>query len=269
MFGTWCRWRIAGDGVTDGGHGPVRAAGAAGVLPEHDITDIMVHLDGPVAAQVSEQVSRAGLARREAGDAEDGDRAEQLPVRAVAVPLDEEHLLHVRPPGQDPLRRRQGLDGTDVDAAVAPVHGPGLAGDRSAQGSASAASNSRGWFSPMVKMKKAPAALIFRACPRCVCIWSALITAPSRSSSGILPQELAEDRDLIRFHGVHRELGGGSAVVPDPGQQHRRVPAPGSGAAQRLAVNPQVAAHAGPQCPGPGTLPCAQHVVVLLPGRSR
>ncbi len=78
-----------------------------------------------------------------------------------------------------------------------------------------------------------------------------------------LAQELAEDRDLIRFHGVHRELGGGSAVVPDPGQQHRRVPAPGSGAAQRLAVNPQVAAHAGPQCPGPGTLPCAQHVVVL------
>jgi hypothetical protein len=27
----------AGDGVADGGHGPVRAAGAAGVLPEYDI----------------------------------------------------------------------------------------------------------------------------------------------------------------------------------------------------------------------------------------
>ena len=50
----------AGDGVADGGHGPVRAADAAGVLPEYDITDIMMHLDGPVAAQVSEQVSGAG-----------------------------------------------------------------------------------------------------------------------------------------------------------------------------------------------------------------
>ena len=89
----------AGDGVADGGHGPVRAADAAGVLPEDDITDIMVHLDGPVAAQVSEQVSRAGLARRQAGDAEDGDRAEQFPVRAVAVALDEEHLPHVREQG--------------------------------------------------------------------------------------------------------------------------------------------------------------------------
>ena len=57
----------------------------------------MMHLDGPVAAQVGEQVSGAGLVRRQAGDAEDGDRAEQFPVRAVAVPLDEEHLPDVRP----------------------------------------------------------------------------------------------------------------------------------------------------------------------------
>src|SRR6266571_2758364 len=61
----------AGDGVADGGHGPVRAADAAGVLPEYDIADVMMHLDGPVAAQVSEQVSGAGLARGQAGDAED------------------------------------------------------------------------------------------------------------------------------------------------------------------------------------------------------
>src|SRR5260221_7886340 len=30
----------ADDGVADGGHGLVRATGAAGVLPEYDITDI-------------------------------------------------------------------------------------------------------------------------------------------------------------------------------------------------------------------------------------
>jgi len=29
----------AGDGVADGGHGPVRAADAAGVLPEYDIAE--------------------------------------------------------------------------------------------------------------------------------------------------------------------------------------------------------------------------------------
>jgi hypothetical protein len=54
------------------------------------------------------------------------------------------------------------------------------------QGSASAASNSFSWLSPMVKMKKAPAASIFFACPRCVCIWSAEMTASSRSPGGIL-----------------------------------------------------------------------------------
>jgi hypothetical protein len=31
----------AGDGVADGGHGPVRAADAAAVLPEYDITDLL------------------------------------------------------------------------------------------------------------------------------------------------------------------------------------------------------------------------------------
>ena len=41
MFGTRCRWGIAGDGVADGGHGAVRAADAAGVLAEYDITDIV------------------------------------------------------------------------------------------------------------------------------------------------------------------------------------------------------------------------------------
>ena len=76
------------------------------------------------------QASRSaapGLVRREAGDAEDGDRAEQdFPFRAVAVPFDEEHLPDLRPFLQDLLRRREGLDGAGVDAAVAAVDGPGL-----------------------------------------------------------------------------------------------------------------------------------------------
>jgi len=189
----------AGDGVADGGHRALRAAVAAGILPGHDITDIVVHLDGPVAAQVSEQVSGAGLVRREAGDAQDGDRAGQFPADAVAVALDEEHLLHVREQLPDPRRGRQGLDGTDVDAAVAPVDGPGWPAIDS-QGSAPAAANSRGWFSPMVKMKKAPTALIFRACPRWVCIWS-------YADCGIMPMSdapgaiRAGQRDLC-FRGV-------------------------------------------------------------------
>ena len=79
-----------------------------------------------MAAEVGEQVSGAGLARGQAGDAEDGDRAEQFPAGAVAVPLDEEHLPHLRPLFQDLPCRRQGLDGAHVDPAVAPVDGPGL-----------------------------------------------------------------------------------------------------------------------------------------------
>jgi len=77
-----------------------------------------------------------------------------------------------------------------------------------------------------------------------------------------LLQQVPEDRDLVGLD-VDGELGGGGAVVPDPGQQHRGAAAAGGGAAHRLAVDPQVAAHAGPQCPGPGTLPRAQRVVVL------
>src|ERR1019366_6034605 len=49
------------DGVADGGLGLVRAADAAGVLAEGDITDVVVHFDGPVAAEVCEQVTGAGL----------------------------------------------------------------------------------------------------------------------------------------------------------------------------------------------------------------
>ena len=77
-----------------------------------------------------------------------------------------------------------------------------------------------------------------------------------------LRQQLAEDRDLVRLLDVDRELGGGGAVVPDPGQEHRDAPAAG-GAAHRLPVDPQVAAHAGPQRAGPGSRPRAQRVVVL------
>src|SRR5712691_148249 len=117
----------AGDGVADGGEGLVRGGGAAAVLPEYDITDMMVHFDGPVAAEVREQVSGAGVVRREARDAGDGDRAEQFPAGAVAVPPRQEHLPDLRPFPQDLPCRREGLDGADIDAAVAPVHGPGLA----------------------------------------------------------------------------------------------------------------------------------------------
>src|SRR5260370_5537932 len=113
-------------GVADGGHGLVRAAGAAGVLPENDITDIVMHLDRPVAAEVSQQASGAGLACRQAGDAEDGDRARQFPAGAVAVALDEGQLLPVREQLPDPRRGRQRLERADVDAAVAPADGPGL-----------------------------------------------------------------------------------------------------------------------------------------------
>jgi hypothetical protein len=56
-----------GDGVADGGHGPVCAAGAAGILPEHDITDIMVYLDGPVAAETGQQASRSAAPAWPAG----------------------------------------------------------------------------------------------------------------------------------------------------------------------------------------------------------
>jgi hypothetical protein len=66
------------------------------------------------------------VVRGKARDAEDGDAAEDLPVGAVAVPLDEEDLPHLRPPLEDLPRRRQGLDGAGVNAAVAAVHGPGL-----------------------------------------------------------------------------------------------------------------------------------------------
>jgi hypothetical protein len=58
----------------------------------------------------------------------DGDGAEQGPVRAIAVALDEEDLRDVREQPADPAGGRQGLDGAHVDPAVAAVDGPGLAG---------------------------------------------------------------------------------------------------------------------------------------------
>jgi hypothetical protein len=79
-----------------------------------------------------------------------------------------------------------------------------------------------------------------------------------------LLQQLPEDGDLVRFLHVDGELGGGGAVVPDPGQQHRGAPAPWSGAAHRLPVDTQVPAHAGPQRPGAGGSPRAQRVVILF-----
>ena len=75
----------------------------------------------------------------------------------------------MREQGGDPPGGRQRLDRADVDPAVARSTVQASPATDS-QGSAPAASNSSGWFSPMVKMKKAPAASITRACLRCVCI---------------------------------------------------------------------------------------------------
>ena len=114
---------------------------AAGVLPEHDITDIMVHLYGPVAAQVR-RAGQPALLRPAVRlvTARTATAAEQPPVGRVAVALDEEDLLHVREQG----RGSASFGGsvlmvrTSV-AAVAAVDGPGLPGYRSVQGRASAA----------------------------------------------------------------------------------------------------------------------------------
>ena len=67
--------------------------------------------------------------RRQGRDAEDGDGAEQVPVGAVAVALDEEHPRDVREEHGDAGGRRQDLDGPHVDPAVPPVNGPGIDGD--------------------------------------------------------------------------------------------------------------------------------------------
>jgi hypothetical protein len=96
----------AQDGVADGGECLGRGGGAVPVLAEREVAGIVVHLYRPVASQVGEQVSGVGLVRGQAGDAEDGDRAEQFPVRAVAVPFDEEDLPDFRPFPQDFRRGR-------------------------------------------------------------------------------------------------------------------------------------------------------------------
>ena len=90
-----------------------------------------------------------------------------------------------------------------------------------------------------------------------------MMTASFRSPGGDLVQEVAEDRDLIGLLRVHGELGGGGAVVPEPGQEHGRGAAAG-GAAQRLAVYAQVPAHTGAQITGTGRGPGAQGVIDLL-----
>ena len=94
----------------------------------------------------------------------------------------------------------------------------------------------------MVKMKKAPAASIARACPRWVCIWSALITAPARSGTF----SSRSRKTGISF--VFLTLTGSwaavvpSSQIPDSSIGARRR----GGAAHRLAVDAQVLSHAGP-----------------------
>ena len=89
-----------------------------------------------------------------------------------------EHLDDVREQGPDAFRGRQGLDGADIDPTV-------------------------------------PA--ISRACFRWVCIWFAVITAPCSSSSGIFFSSSRKTGSRSSAD-VHRQLGGGGAVVPDSAQ---------------------------------------------------
>ena len=231
------------------------------VFPEGDITDVMVHFYGPVAAQVREQVTGAGLARGQAGDAEDGDGAEEAAVRAVAVALDQEHLPDVREQFGDALGGRHGLDGADVDAVVAAVCGPVLDGERFPAQRVGRVEQVRLVLPDREHELRAPA----HDLPGVLTLGVHLVRADDRVLQvpvRDLSQQLAADRDLVRLD-VHGQLGGGGAVVPDPRQQHRRPAAAGGGAAHRLPVDPQVPAQARAQRAGPGSGPRAQRVIIL------
>jgi hypothetical protein len=62
---------------------------------------------------------------------------------------------------------------------------------------------------------------------------------------------------------VGGELGGGGAVVPETGQEHRDAAAADS-AAQSLAVDPQVLSHAGARVTARVAVQGAQHVIGVL-----
>jgi hypothetical protein len=113
----------------------------------------------------------------------------------------------------------------------------------------------------MVKMKKAPAASIFSACLRWVCIWSAEMTVSFRSG-GILSRRSRKTGISFVFPWTG-ELGGGGAVVPETGQEHRDAAAADS-AAQGLAVDPQVLSHAGARVTARVAVQGAQHVIGVL-----
>jgi len=215
-----------------------------------------------VAAEVGKQVSGARLVRGQAGDAEDGDRAEQFPAGAVAVALDEEHLPDLRPFLQDLPGRRQGLDGAHVDPAVAAVDGPGLA----REGPPGQRVGGVEQFLLVIADGEDEVGARGLDLLRVLALRVHLVggyDGARQVVSGDLVQEIAEDGDLVCLFRVDGELGGGGAVVPEAGQEHRGGAAAG-GAAQGLAVDAQVAAHAGAQVTGTGGGPGAQGVIDLL-----
>jgi len=209
--------RSALENVARRGAGLRGRPGAAGRGP------VMVHFDGPVPPQEGQQVTGAGLARGQARDAGDGDGAEELPVRAVTVALDQEHLADVREQGGDAAGGRHGLDGADIDAAVPAVCCPCFHGDGFPAQRVGRREQSR----LVLPDREHEVAALARDQPGVLPLRVHLV----RGDHGVLdllvrdsPQELAEDGDLAGL-GTDRQLPGGGAVVPDPGQQHRRAPA--------------------------------------------
>jgi hypothetical protein len=115
-----------GDEVADASHrvGLVPGAHLLLVFAECDVADIMLTVfDAPVLAGVPGEVTRAGQARGQAGDAVDDLLAGPRAVRGPGVTADPQDLGRVRP--VDPGRWR-GADGTPLAAAVAGIFfGPG------------------------------------------------------------------------------------------------------------------------------------------------
>jgi hypothetical protein len=100
----------ADDGVADGGHGPVRAAGAAGVFPEHDITNILVHVGDGLAGHRLADRRAPGLPLAGGIWHVAGDEQQQFPAQR-ALPV-------LVPQGTFPGRGQ--LRGVSVSAAGRP-----------------------------------------------------------------------------------------------------------------------------------------------------
>src|ERR1019366_506656 len=177
------------DGVADRGPGLVRAADPAGIFPEDDVADIMMHLNRPVAAQVSSRyASRSPGPARSAGS-DVMPRTATAPSRFPSVSqLYRSTRNTCATCGKSLLTRRDGGRTLMVRTSIRPCPRSAVQASTATarQHIASAAANSFGWFSPIVSTQYAPLRRIRVACLRWVCIWSAVMTAPARSPSGIL-----------------------------------------------------------------------------------